>query len=89
MPLENIVTELSMKLVRIAGSPSQVVYAVTMQDILAELARTLGDKALQLKVTDLLELKNEVRIAIDEGLDVREFIQAGIEVMNVKNHYAA
>ena len=85
MSLEEIVTELSMRLVRIAGSPSQVVFAVTMQDIIAEIARTLGDKALDLNASDLLKVRHEVRVAIDYGLDVRDYIQPGIEVWQFKS----
>ena len=79
MSLESIITELSMKLVRIAGSPSQVVFAISMEDIIAEVARTLGEKALDLTADDLLDIRHEVRIAIDHGLDVRDYIQPGIE----------
>ena len=79
MPLEKIVTALSLKLVRIAGSPSQVLFAVTMQDVIAEIARTYGDKALHLSAADLLDIKKEVRIAIEQGLDVRDYVHPGIE----------
>lgn len=84
MPVEDIVTALSMKLVRIAGSPSQVVFAITMQDVIAEIARTLGEKALKLSAADLLEVKKEVRIALEYGLDSRDYIQPGIEVWRLR-----
>jgi hypothetical protein len=83
MQLEQIVTELSIKLVRIAGSPSQVVFAVTMQDVIAEVARTLGDKALDMSAADLLDIKKEVRAAIEYGLDVRDYIHPGIETWEI------
>jgi len=83
MPLEKIVTELSMKLVRIAGSPSQAIYAVTMQDVIAELAHTMGEKALRLSAADLLAIRREVRAAIEFGLDVRDYIKPGIEAWRV------
>lgn len=79
MPIEKIVTDLSMKLVGIAGSPSQVLFAVTMQDVIAEIARTLGDKALDMSAADLLDIKKEVRASIEYSLDVRDYIQPGIE----------
>lgn len=79
MPLEKIVTILSMKLARVAGSPGQVVYAITMQEIIAELARVMGDKAVHLTAKDLLAIKEEVRIAIDHSLDIRDYIHPGIE----------
>ncbi len=86
MQLEGIVTELSMKLVRIAGSPSQVVFAITMQDIIAEVARTMGEKAVYLSAADLLAIRKEVRIAIDYGLDVRDYIQPGIETWQISKN---
>ena len=79
MSLESIITELSMKLVLIAGSPSQVVFAITMQDVIAEVARTLGEKALDLTTDDLLDIRTEVRIAIDHGLQISNYLQPGIE----------
>ncbi len=85
MKLEEIVTELSMRLVRIAGSPSQVVFAITMQDIIAEIARVYGEKALTINASTLLDIRDEVRMAIDYGLDIRDYIQPGIEVWNVKS----
>jgi hypothetical protein len=83
MPLEEIVTALSMKLVSIAGSPSQVIFAVTMQDVIAEIARTYGENALDMSVRDLLAIKKEVRAAIDHGLDVRDYIHPGIETWEI------
>ena len=81
--MEEIVTELSLKLVRIAGSPSQVIFAITMQDVIAEVARTMGSKALSISAADLLAIRHEVRIAIDYGLDVRDYIHPGIETWQV------
>ena len=84
MPQEEIITELSMKLVRVAGSPSQVIFAVTMQDVIAGIAKMLGEKARDLNAADLLDIQHEVRIAIDYGLDVRDYIQPGIQVWQAK-----
>lgn len=84
MPLEEIVTALSMRLVMIGGSPCQVIFAVTMQDVIAEIARTLGDKALTMNAADLMTVQKEVRIAINHDLDLRDYIQPGIEVWQVQ-----
>jgi len=84
MPLEEIVTVLSMRLVMIGGSPCQVIFAVTMQDVIAVIARTLGDKALTMNAADLMTVRKEVRIAIDHDLDLRDFVQPGIESWQVQ-----
>lgn len=84
MQLEKIITELSVKLVQVAGSPSQVVFAITMQDVIDEIARTLGEKALNMTADDLLDIQHEVQIAIDHGFDARDYIQPGIEVWQIK-----
>jgi hypothetical protein len=46
MQHEEIVTRLSL----IAVSPSEVVYAITMQNVLSEIARRMGEDALELSV---------------------------------------
>ena len=67
----------------IGGSPCQVIFAVTMQDVIAEVARTLGDKALSMNAADLMNVRKEVRFAIDSGLNVSNLIQPGIETWQV------
>jgi hypothetical protein len=41
-----IVTRLS----QIAGSPTEAIYAITMQNVLSEIARRMDDDALELSV---------------------------------------
>lgn len=84
MQLNEIVTELSNKLDKVTESTNQVVYAITMQDVIAEIARTLGEKAVNMTVDDLLDIRHEIQIAIDHGFDARDFIQPGIEVWQIK-----
>lgn len=79
MPHEEIVTRLSMRFVQIAASPSEIVYAMSMQSILSEIAHRLGDKALTLSVSDLRQARDEVRNAIGQNLDCRLYIAMGLD----------
>lgn len=79
MPHEEIVTALSLRLVNIAASPSEIVFAISMQSVIAEVARRLGDEALNLSVQDILLARDEVRAAIAHHLDERDFIDIGLD----------
>lgn len=79
MPHEEIVTRLSLRLVEVAGSPSEIIYAIGMQSVLSEIARRMGERALNLTVADLLLARDEVRISIAHHLDERDYIQMGLD----------
>lgn len=83
MPKEEVVTQLSMKMVQVVASPTEIVYAITMQQILAEIARRMGERALVLTVADLLQARDEVRIAISHNLDEREYIAMGLDAWEI------
>jgi len=79
MSHEEIVTRLSMRFIRIASSPSEIVYAISMQSILSEIVRRLNDKALDLTIADLRMARDEVRYAIGHSLDERIYIAMGLD----------
>ena len=79
MPHEEIVTRLSLKLVNVAASPSEIVYAMSMQSILAELAKRLGVKALTLTPAELFMARDAVRVAIGKNLNTQEVIAIGLD----------
>ena len=83
MSHEEIVTQLSMRMVRVVASPSEIIYAITMQSILSEIARRMGERALTLSVTDLHQARNEVRAAIGHYLDEREYIDIGLDCWEI------
>ena len=83
MPLEEIVNKLSLRLVRIAASPSEIVYAISMQDILLAIAKRMGEQSLALNAKDLLLARDEVRVAIAHSLDEREYIQMGLDAWSI------
>lgn len=79
MSHEEIVTRLSLRMVQIAVSPNEIVYAMSMQSVITEIAKRLGEKALSLSVADLHQARDSVRAAIGHHLDEREFIAIGLD----------
>lgn len=79
MQHEEIVTRLS----QIADSPSEVVYAITMQNILAAIVKRMGDEALTLSAEDLHLALEEVKEAICHNLDERDYIDMGLNAWEI------
>ena len=50
-----------------------------MSPVLSEIARRMGRDALNLSLSDLLLCRDEVLIAIDHGLDIRDFVSQGVD----------
>lgn len=83
MPHEEIVTQLSLRLIKVAVSPSEIVFAISMQSVLAEIARRLGEEALKLSIKDIRLARDEVRAAIGHHLDERDFIGIGLDTWEI------
>lgn len=83
MPHDEIVARLSLLLVDIAANSSDNVYVISMQSVLSEIARRLGDDALNLSAQDILLALDEVRAAIAHHLDEREFIAIGLDTWDI------
>lgn len=79
MPIEHIVTALSVRLANIAGNPQQVIYAITTQDMLLQIVRRMGAKALRLSAKDIMLARREVRAAFEHFSDHRDCINAGLD----------
>jgi hypothetical protein len=75
--------EIVIRLSRIAVSPSEIIYAITMQNVLTEIARRMGEDALELSVKELNQACEEVKIAISHNLNEREYIDMGIDAWEV------
>lgn len=63
--------------------PSEVLYSVTMQDVFTAIARRMGEEALTLSAEDLQLAREEVKEAIDHNLDIREYIDMGLDSMEL------
>jgi hypothetical protein len=77
-------TEIILHLSSLIDSPtSNVLYSITMQQVLTAIVRRMGDDALFLSADDLQLLREEVVAVIEHSLDYREVIDEGIEAFNI------
>jgi len=79
MTSEEIVQALSQKV----ADPAEVVYAVTMRDLLAAIEKRMGDGALQLTQQDLLLASDEVRSCFEHYLDEREIYALALDQWDI------
>ncbi|HIJ80424.1 MAG TPA: hypothetical protein HPP76_01790 [Desulfuromonadales bacterium] len=63
--------------------PSVIIYTLTMHDVLTAIVRGIGSEALTLSQSDLNQAKEEVVAALEHHLDIREYIDIGVETWNV------
>lgn len=62
---------------------SEVIYSVTMLDVLTAIVRSMGENALSLSADDLQLAREEVKEAILHNLDIREYIDMGLDVWEI------
>lgn len=82
MATDDLVKSLSQKL----PDPAEVVYAVTMRDLLTAIAGRLRDDALLLTAEDLLLARDEVREVFGHYLDEREMFDLALDQWDVVRH---
>ena len=63
--------------------PSEVIYSLSMDSVISAIAQRLGDEALTLSPDDLRLAREEVQIAIDHNLDIREYIDMGLDAWEI------
>ena len=66
-----------------AVDPSEIIYAVTLEAVLTAIVNRLGEEALTLPADDLLLAKEEVVAAIDHNLDIRQYIDEGLDAWEI------
>ena len=76
MQHEEIVSRLS----QITGNPKDVIFSVTINDVIIAIAHRIAEKSLTLSAEDLLLAMDVVKEAIDHHLDIREYIEIGLDV---------
>jgi hypothetical protein len=64
---------------QLAGDPAEILYAVRTEDLLSVLVNRLGERALTMTVDDLHLVRDKVKAAIDHHLDIRDFIDEGLD----------
>jgi hypothetical protein len=68
---------------RFTVDPPEVIYAVTMRDILDAIAMRMGEDVHTLKTDDLQLAREEVRAVLEHHLDIREYIDMGLDVWEI------
>ncbi|KIE42486.1 hypothetical protein [Geobacter anodireducens] len=79
MVQNEIVMTLSQKL----SDPSEVVYAITMKDLVVAIAGRLREDALHLTAEELLLARDEVRETFGHYLDEREIFELALDQWDV------
>ena len=60
-------------------NPTEIVYAVTMETVLSAIVKRMGKEALSLTVEEIELARDEIKTAIDHNLDIRDFIDEGLD----------
>ena len=63
--------------------PSEVIFTVTKQDFLTAIVRRMGHVALSLTTDDLELALDEVKVALEHHLDIREYIDIGLDAWEI------
>lgn len=79
MTTEEIATVLASRV----PDPDQVVYVITMSDVLNGIAGSLGKDALSLTVIEMLSARDEVRSVFSHYLHERDLLNLGLETWKV------
>lgn len=67
--------------------PTEIIFTVTLQDIRSAIARRLGEQAaLSLSDADLQLAREEVVAALQHHLDIREYIDIGLDSWQITRH---
>ena len=63
--------------------PSEVIYEIKFQSVLAVIVNRLGDEALELTVEDLELARDEVIVAIEHHDPARDLIAIGLDAWEI------
>ena len=67
----------------LTADPSEIIYAVTMQDILKAIESRLGEGVSTLTEDDIRLASDEVKAVIDTELDIRDYIDMGLDIWSI------
>lgn len=63
--------------------PPKVLYEITTEAVISAIVGRLGEKALDLSAEDLELARDEVQAALDHHLDIRPFIEIGLDAWEI------
>ena len=66
--------------------PSEVIYEIKFQSVLAVIVNRLGDEALELSVEDLELARDEVIAAIEHHDPARDLIAIGLDAWEISRN---
>ena len=66
--------------------PSEIVYAVTKQDILTAIERRLGEGVGTLTEDEIRLACDEVKAVIEHELDIRDYIDMGLDAWEISRN---
>jgi len=61
------------------GKESEVIFEITLRDVLSEIVKRFREEALSLSEDDLQMAREEVKDAVAHNLDPREYIDMGLD----------
>ena len=70
----------------LTADPTEIIYAVTMQDILSAIERRLGEDSSTLTEDDIRLACDEVKAVIDHDLDIRDYIDMGLDAWTITRY---
>ena len=70
----------------LTADPTEIIYAVTMQDILSAIERRLGEEVRTLSEDDIRLACDEVKAVMDHNLDIRDYIDMGLDAWEITRH---
>ncbi len=77
--MQNTTNEIVTTLIAKLPDPTEIIYTITMRDLVSAIVRRIGVDALALTDSDLQLARDEVQAAIGHHLDEREFIDIGLD----------
>ena len=67
----------------LTAAPSEIIYALTMQDILKAIESRLGEDSSKLTEDDIRLACDEVKAVIEHNLDIHDYIDMGLDIWNI------
>ena len=59
--------------------PEEIIFSITVLDLVRAIERRLGEEALSLSVEDLQLAIDEIKAVIEDQLDIRDYIDMGLD----------
>jgi hypothetical protein len=79
--------EIVSSLSRLIESPTtDVLYSITMQQVIKQIVHRMGDDVLSLTPAELELARTEVIAVLEHSLDYRQYIDEGLDIWQISRH---